>query len=107
MPVSQTAIITGSLYDARTGTKVTTGRLYLKLTRWTYNGPDLVVPKTVYYDVPGSGNWNLALCPSNGVDYFVEFDPNPGDTVTPLRLKDGYWSNYWDVPYATVDISDL
>lgn len=33
-----------------------------------------------------------------GVAYFVEFDPDPSDTSTPPKQKDGYWSNYWSVP---------
>jgi hypothetical protein len=34
----------------------------------------------------------------DGVGYFVEYDPDPTDISQPARNKDGYWSNYWDVP---------
>jgi hypothetical protein len=67
-----------------------------------------VVPKTVSYAIPGTGNISLVISPSNGVPYSVEFDPNPSDTTTPRRLKDGYFYNTWTIPSSgPVDIATL
>jgi hypothetical protein len=100
--------ITGSLFDARTGSKVTSGRLLIKPNGFINNGNHIVAPKTVAYTIPGSGNISLTLAQSNGVTYTVEFDPNPADTATPLKLKAGYFVNTWTVPISgPVDISML
>ncbi len=101
-------LVTGSLYDARTGAKVTSGKLYIRPNNFINNGNHLVAPKTVSYTIPGTGNISITLAQSNGVDYTVEFDPNPADTVTPLKQKPGYFANVWTVPVSgPVDISDL
>jgi hypothetical protein len=100
--------ITGSLYDARTGAKVTSGRLYITPDDFIPNGADIIAPVTVEYSIPGTGNISVALSISNGVTYTVEFDSDPADLVTPRPEKDGYWVNTWTVPATgPVDIATL
>jgi hypothetical protein len=90
--------ITGSLYDSRTGTKLTAGTLRITPASFIQNGNDVITPHMVTYSIPVSGDISLQLAPSNGVKYLVEFDPNPADTVTPFRLKPGFFKNTWTVP---------
>lgn len=90
--------ITGSIYDASTGQKRTTGRLYFTPQNFIIDGLDLISAQKVYVDIPSSGDLSFGLAPSNGVSYVVEFDPDPSDFVTPLTLKSGYFRNVWTVP---------
>lgn len=101
--------ITGSIYNASTGAKWTTGRLYLTPKTFIRNAGDVVIPKTVSYDIPGTGNISLAVAPStDNVVYTVEFDPDPADTSTPFRLKAGYFKNDWTIPSSgPVDLATL
>jgi hypothetical protein len=88
--------LTGSIYNASTGAKWTTGRLYLKPKTFIRHGQNVIVPATVSYDIPGTGNISLGLAPStDSVTYTVEFDPNPADTSIPFRLKSGYFKDEW------------
>jgi hypothetical protein len=88
--------ITGSIYNASTGAKWTTGRLYLKPKTFIRHGQNVIVPATVSYDIPGTGNISLGLAPStDSVTYTVEFDPDPTDTSVPFRLKSGYFKDEW------------
>jgi hypothetical protein len=107
--ITRFTTITGSIYDAATGAKRTLGRLYLKPNNFLRNGNNVIAPKTVTYDIPGSGNLSLALAPStDGITYTVEFDPTPADTTIPFRIKPGYFSDQWLVPVATsADIATL
>ena len=103
-------VITGSIYDGATGAKRTLGRLYIKPGNFLRNGSNLIVPKTITYDIPGSGNISLVLAPStDGVPYTVEFDPTPADTSVPFRIKPGYFIDSWIVPNVntSVDIATL
>jgi hypothetical protein len=100
-------IIAGSIYNASTGAKVTSGALYLTPRSFIQNGGDVIGTATVSYSIPGSGNISLYIAPSNGVIYDVEFDPNPADPL-PLRLRSGYWKDQWIVPGSgPVDIATL
>jgi hypothetical protein len=109
LSVNRFTTITGSIYDAATGAKRTLGRLYLKPNNFLRNGSNLVIPKTVTYDIPGSGNLSLVLAPStDGITYTVEFDPTPADTTIPFRIKSGYFKDEWSIPASTsVDIATL
>jgi hypothetical protein len=99
--------ITGSIYDARTGLKRTTGRLYIRPQGFIIDGIELVSADSVFVDIPSSGDLNFGLAPSNGVSYVVEFDPDPADP-TPLTLKSGYFRNVWTVPaVGPVSITSL
>jgi hypothetical protein len=100
--------VTGSLYDARTGLKVTTGKLFIRPNGFICNGAHIVAPKTVEYTIPGSGNISVVLAQSNGVTYTVEFDPNPADAATPRKQKPGYFMNTWTIPASgPVDLTVL
>jgi hypothetical protein len=103
-----TTTITGSLYDATTGAKYTTGCLHIQPQSFIRDGDDLVAAISVTYDIPGSGNISLALAPSNGVSYIVQFDPTPTETDTPMQLKSGYFRDVWVVPVSgPVNITSL
>jgi hypothetical protein len=100
--------IVGSLYNPATGQKRTLGRLIIRPKKFITSGTELVSANAVTVDIPASGDLSFNLVPSGGVPYIVEFDPNPVDTATPLRLKSGYFLNSWLVPNAgPVDISSL
>jgi hypothetical protein len=107
--INRYTFVTGSVYDAATGAKRTLGRFYLKPNNFLRNGSNLIVPKTITYDIPGSGNISIQLAPSNdGITYTVEFDPTPADTTMPFRIKPGYFKDEWTVPANTsVDIATL
>lgn len=109
LSLNQYTTITGSIYDAATGAKLTLGRLYIKPDNFIRNGSNLIVPKTITYDIPGSGNISLVLAPStDGVTYTVEFDPTPADTSVPFRIKSGYFIDSWVIPAnRSVDIATL
>ena len=104
-----TVTITGSLYDSQSaGNKITTGRLYIRPQSFIRDGANIIIPKTIMVDVPGSGDLSFGLTPSNGVLYDVEFDPAPSDTATPRKRKYGYWRNTWTVPASgPVNINTL
>src|SRR3954468_20696761 len=61
--------ITGSIYSGATGTKMTTGTLFIRPKSFIQLGNDVVAPSTISYTIPGTGDMNLALAPSNGVTY--------------------------------------
>jgi hypothetical protein len=104
--INRYTFVTGSVYDAATGAKRTLGRFYIKPNNFLRNGGNLIVPKTITYDIPGSGNISIPLAPSkDGVTYTVEFDPTPADTTIPFRLKSGYFTDQWLVP--TGDSADI
>lgn len=99
--------ITGSIYDA-VGTKLLSGRLYIKPSTFFRIGSNLIVPETTTYDIPGSGSISLQLAPCPvGVTYTIEFDPTPGDTTIPFRIKSGYFKDEWVVTTASTDIATL
>lgn len=100
MAAATLVTLIGSIYDATTGAKRTSGRLYLRPKSFIRNGPNLVAPKTISYDIPGTGDISLPIAPTAGdsVAYVVEYDPNPADTSLPFRLKSGYFRNEWTVP---------
>jgi hypothetical protein len=99
-------LLTGSLWHPSTGTKLTTGQLRIRPRTWANNNTELVAPVIMVYAIPGDGDIELSLAPSQS--YVVEFDPTPLDLVTPLAQKSGYFINIWTVPATgPVDISTL
>ena len=95
--------ITGSIYDAATGQKRTSGRLIISPQRYIIDGPELISATPVTVDIPSDGDLDFALAPSNGVPYTVEYDPDPTSPL-PLPLRSGYFKNSWTVP-ATGPVS--
>jgi hypothetical protein len=101
-------VITGSLYSAKTGDKITYGQLRIKPQTFNVLANNIIAPMTILVDVPSSGNLLFYLAPSAGVKYVVEFDPDPNDKITPLKLKSGYFKNMWTIPdTGPVNISTL
>ena len=97
--------ITGNLYD-QLGNTITSGRLVIAPLGPISANSQLVSPSTVYYTI--TGPVSMSLVPSNGVLYKVEYDSDPNDVETPVNLKTGYWTDFWDVPATgPVDVSDL
>jgi hypothetical protein len=90
--------ITGSLYDADTGLKVTSGRLHIKPKNFIRDHCHLVIPITVTYDIPESGDIEMTLAPSNGVPYTVEYEADVTDPTIPFRMRPGYFINSWTIP---------
>lgn len=99
--------VTGVLRD-QTGAIRTSGRLYLTPVKFIVNNDVYVAPKTVSVDVPVSGSISFTVSPSNGVPYFIEYDPDPSITAIGPRLKHGYFRDYWTIPSSgPVDIAAL
>jgi hypothetical protein len=103
MPATLTNV-QGSIYNA-SGTVITTGKMYITLQQDVISVDGTkVAPSTVTVDLSAtSGVINVNLYATqgatpSGVYYLVEYDPTPTDTTKPMRLKDGYWRNYWSVP---------
>lgn len=90
--------ITGSLYHPSTGNAITAGKLLISPTSFIVSNGELVSAVPIEYTIPGNGSISLALAYSGGVPYVVEFDADPNDTSTPLRLKSGYFKDSWLVP---------
>jgi hypothetical protein len=103
MPATLTNV-QGSIFNA-SGTVITTGKLYITLQQdiISVDGTK-VAPSTVTVDLSATaGAINVSLYATqgalpSGIYYLVEYDPTPTDITKPMRLKDGYWRNYWSVP---------
>src|SRR3954466_265884 len=103
--------VQGSIYNA-SGAVITTGKIYITLQQdiISVDGTK-VAPSTVTVDLTASSgviNVNLYATEGatpGGIFYLVEYDPTPTDTTKPMRLKDGYWRNYWSVPNTTAVVT--
>lgn len=103
--------VQGNIYSA-SGTVITTGKIYITLQQdiISVDGTK-VAPSTVTVDLAvTSGTINVNLYATEGatpggIYYLVEYDPTPTDTTKPMRLKDGYWRNYWSVPNTASVVS--
>src|SRR5687768_10203501 len=90
-----TVTVTGSLYSAVTGEKITSGQLIIKLASAIPFGDGVLTPVAARITVPSSGNLNFTLVGRLATKYLVEFDPFPSDIFTPASLKPGYFRNEW------------
>jgi hypothetical protein len=109
-PLSALSKITGYLYDAN-GSVITVGKLRITPQQdfISLDGTKIVpFPKEVdLSDEEGLIDIDLHAtvgATPDGLAYFVEFDPDPADTSIPMKLKDGYFSNYWTVPPSALPI---
>lgn len=103
--------ITGYIYDPQ-GNIVVEGILHIQLQQdmVSVDGTK-VAPFDVMVDLSASSGYvDVSVYPTVGASpaglaYKVEFDSDPLDTSKPIKLKDGYWRNYWAVPNSgSVDI---
>lgn len=97
--------ITGALRDTA-GTLITSGTLIITPQSIIINDTDLHSTKPVNIAIPGSGSIYMTLAPGT---YTVEFDPTPADTITPIALKPGYFTDTWVIPrsFAPVELRTL
>lgn len=96
--------IIGNMYLS-TGMLVTTGNLQITPEHFILLGTRLSAPPATVYVIPGDGELNIPMVPSQTVRYRVEYDPTPLDTSVPIRLKPGYWLDKWYVP--DIDLIDI
>jgi hypothetical protein len=94
--------VTGSLYSATTGTKITSGQLLIRpatyipvTTQYAPFAGGVVVPTTINVPIPASGDLDFALAAPRDVTYIVEYDSDPNDEDTPVELKPGYFKDEW------------
>lgn len=95
--------ITGYLYNA-SGEVIQEGIVYIQLQQDMVFSGQKIVPFTIEVDLSTtSGYVDVTVFPTvgaapAGIAYKLEFDPDPDNTLIPMKAKQGYFRNYLSVP---------